>query len=115
MLHASIIDGQAPTGGMSEPKGAVHAEGIGSRSTVLSGFTVLGYDVSSATADNQDGTNGVDGSNGGGGGSRGPAEMQFKAPTHLGTSDAARQRSMQRRSSSMARRLGSVSGGVAGR
>jgi hypothetical protein len=55
VLHASIIDGQAPAGGMSEPKGAVHAEGIGSIATVFSGFTVLGYDVSAATADNQSG------------------------------------------------------------
>jgi hypothetical protein len=55
VLHTSTIDGQTPTGGMSGARAAVHAENItGAQKTVLSGFTILGYDAPTA-ADDQDG------------------------------------------------------------
>jgi hypothetical protein len=58
LLHTSIIAGQPPAGPMSGPRGAVHAEGIAAASprTVLSGFTILGADVTAATPSDQDGT-----------------------------------------------------------
>jgi hypothetical protein len=57
VLHTSIIQGQLPAGPMSGPRGAVHAEGIAQASprTVLSGFTILGADVTEATPPDEDG------------------------------------------------------------
>ncbi|HEY3359609.1 MAG TPA: MopE-related protein [Polyangia bacterium] len=54
VLHVTTIDGQTPAGGMSGARAAVHAENITGARTILSGFTILGYDAATA-ADDQDG------------------------------------------------------------
>lgn len=57
LLHTSVIEGQAPSANASGPLAAVHAENIAAASpeTVVSGFTVQGYDAPASTADDQDG------------------------------------------------------------
>lgn len=55
LLHTSIIAGQAPSASSSGPLGAVHAQGIAiaSPETVVSGFTIRGYDAPQSTPDGQ--------------------------------------------------------------
>jgi hypothetical protein len=57
VLHTSVIEGQAPGGSMSGARGAVHAEGIAAASprTVVSGFTILGANLATATPQGEDG------------------------------------------------------------
>jgi hypothetical protein len=57
VLHTSIIEGQVPAGGMSGPRGAIHAESIAQASprTVVSGFTILGADLADPTPADEDG------------------------------------------------------------
>jgi hypothetical protein len=57
VVHTSIIAGQAPLSNGSGGLAAIHAQNIGAASqpTIVSGFTLNGYDVSASTADNQDG------------------------------------------------------------